>query len=160
MHSGAIDFLYISLMKLTSEIVINRPAKMIWDFINDPAYFSLWQKGYESTVQISGTPGVAGAKAQHVFMENGKKFIFTEEVLESSPEEHISVVLDHPVMTYAIKTSLIPNEDSTTVQMTNDVTLKAFSFKILAPFLKKNFLKRQDEDLKKLKSVLESKINP
>ncbi|MCA6073560.1 SRPBCC family protein [Fulvivirga sedimenti] len=144
-------------MKLISEIVINKPASQIWDFINNPAYFALWQKGYESTVQISGSPGVEGSTAQHVYIENGKKFTFTEEVLKTEPPESISVVLDHPVMSYAITTTLTPHQDITNVKMSNQVTLKAFSFKVLAPFLKKTFLKRQDEDLSRLKTVLESR---
>ena len=143
-------------MKLISSIQIEASPQKVWEIMNDPRLFSQWQKGYESTVQLKGEPGREGAKAQHVFLENGKKFTFEETVETSSPPAHITVTLDHPVMTYRIKTQLEESNAGTRVLIENLATMKAFSFKVLSPFLRKSFQKRQDEDLTRLKSLVES----
>ncbi|MEJ2006053.1 MAG: SRPBCC family protein [Cyclobacteriaceae bacterium] len=143
-------------MKLISSVEINKNRQSVWNLLNDPSLFPQWQKGYESTVQLSGSPGEEGARAQHVFNESGKKFTFTEEVLESQEPEKILVTLDSDVMTYRIETTLEELGEQTRVTMTAQTTMKAFSFKILSPFLSKSFQKRQDEDLRRFKELAES----
>ena len=143
-------------MNLISSIVVNRPRNMVWDLMNDARLFPLWQKGYESTVQIKGSPGEEGAQAQHVYKENGKEFMFTEEVLESMPPSRIKVLLESNVMSYEVETELKESSGGTEITMTNHAVMKAFSFRILSPLLRKSFQKRQDEDLVRLKKLAES----
>jgi len=146
-------------MKLISSINISQPRDVVWEIMNDPKLFSQWQKGYESTVILDGVPGQKGARARHIYMENGKKFRFSEEVLESTPPSNIIVTLDSDVMKYHIHTELNETDNGTIVSMKNDATMKAFSFRVLSPFLRKSFQKRQDEDLQRLKKLVESRTD-
>ncbi len=144
-------------MKLTSSILINQPVEKVWKYMNDTSCMKEWQQGYTATEQLSGTPATKGAKAKHTYTERGKPFIMTETVIESNPPTAIDIVLEHPMMDYSIATRLQEDSPSVTrVQMDSQVRMKAFSFKILKPLLKKPFQKRQDEDLMRLKNKLEN----
>ncbi len=129
---------------------------MVWDLMNDPRLFPMWQKGYESTVQIKGSPGEEGAQAQHIYKENGKEFTFTENVLESEPPGRIRITLESDVMSYETETVLNETDSSTQITMSSNAIMKAFSFRVLSPLLRKSFQKRQDEDLLRLKQLAES----
>jgi len=151
-------FEYLAPMKLTSSIQINRPVQEVWDFINDSKKMSEWQQGYTSTERLEGEPATKGARARHTYTERGRPFVMTETVLDSRPPYAIDIVLDHPTMDYHIATRL--REDThgaTRVQMDSEVKMKAFSFKVLKPLLKKPFQKRQDKDLERLKEIMEKK---
>ena len=143
-------------MKLTSSIRINKPVQEVWDYINDTDTMKDWQQGYTSTEQLEGEPATKGARAKHTYMERGKPFEMTETVLDSRPPYAIDIILEHPAMDYSIATRLREDvEGSTRVQMDSEVKMKAFSFKVLKPLLKKPFQKRQDKDLENLKKVME-----
>ncbi len=145
-------------MKLSSSIRIDRPVQEVWDYINDPETMSEWQQGYTSTEPLEGQPATKGARAKHTYTERGKPFVMTETVIDSRPPYAIDIVLEHPTMDYQIATRLREDTDgSTRIQMDSEVKMKAFSFKVLKPLLKKPFQKRQDKDLERLKNVMEKR---
>ncbi len=145
-------------MKLSSSVIIDRPIQEVWEFINDTSTMQEWQKGYTSTEVIEGKPAEKGSMAKHTYMERGKPFIMKETVIDSRPPHAIDILLEHPTMDYQISTRLRTEAENTTlVQMDSLVRMKAFSFKVLKPLLKKPFQKRQDGDLDRLKSSLEKR---
>jgi carbon monoxide dehydrogenase subunit G len=144
-------------MKISSGTTINQPLAKVWDFINDPQYMKDWQQGYSGTERISGQPLEKGAVAKHTYLERGKPFVMTETIVESNPPNEIDIILEHPTMAFALKTRLQEEgPNATRVSMENEIRFKAFSFKVLKPLLRGPFQKRQDEDLKRLKALLEN----
>ena len=143
-------------MKFDSSIAISGPAEKIWNLMTDPVYFSRWQEGYASTVQLEGRPGETGYKAQHVFTENNKKTIIREEVLESRPKEQLVVRKEHPAMTTEIAYRLQPGNGATALRADCSLVMKAFSFKVLSPFLRKPFQRQMQSELERLKAFIES----
>lgn len=124
--------------------------------MNDTRYMKDWQQGYSGTERISGEPLKKGAVAKHTYLERGKPFVMTETIIESNPPKEIDIILEHPTMTFSLKTTLnAEGANATRVTMENVIQFKAFSFKLLKPLLRGPFQKRQDEDLKRLKSRLE-----
>ncbi len=83
-------------MLIESRIIINKPVKMVWDFLNDPNNLKLWIAGFQKLEPVSGTPGTVGARARHYFKEKGKSVVLDEEITEVIPEKKFAIHLALP----------------------------------------------------------------
>ena len=154
--TAAIKIFVSFSMVLTSEIYIDKPADEVWEIMTDRSLFIKWQQGYESTVQISGQPGEAGSKSSHVYIDKNKKFTYQEELISVEPNKRIEQFRENPVLSSKIITSLQEKDTGTLLKMSSQVNFKAFSLKLFTPFLKNSFLIRQNDDLNRLKILVES----
>ena len=141
-------------MKIQTSVQIHTSPELIWAMITEPAMMVLWQKGYESSVMTKGEPGEVGSISHHVFKEKGKTVEVDEEILISVPFSNRSSRLSYPVMDQIIRYS-IEGESPSTVHCTIEFEMKAFSLRIMWPWIKKSFQEKLKSDLSELKTRLE-----
>ena len=144
-------------MLTQSTVIINRPIKEVWEFFKDPNNLKLWLGGFQRYEQVSGTPGTVGAKAKHYFIERGKELVLDEEIIEVIPEKKFLGILGSPMMVNTVTNYFNDfGNDQTGYSLSSDTQFKGFFWKQVGPLMKGEFKKRQENDLQKLKQVLES----
>jgi len=144
-------------MLTQSTVIINRPIKEVWDFFKDPNTLKLWLGGFQRYEQVSGTPGTVGAKAKHYFIERGKELVLDEEIIEVIPEKKFLGTLGSPMMVNTVTNYFNDlGNNKTEYSLSSDTQFKGFFWKQVGPLMKGEFKKRQQNDLQKLKQVLET----
>jgi len=144
-------------MLTQSTVIINRPIKEVWEFFIHPNNLKLWLGGFQRYEQVSGTPGTVGAKAKHYFIERGKELVLDEEIIEVIPEKKFPGILGSPMMVNTVTNYFNDfGNDQTEYSLSSDTQFKGFFWKQVGPLMKGEFKKRQENDLQKLKQVLES----
>ena len=144
-------------MLIESKVVINKPIKVVWEFLNDPDNLKLWIGGFQKVEPISGTPGTVGAKSKHYFKEKGKSVVLDEEITEVIPEKKFANTLSSSMMINTV-TSLLHDmgNDQTEYILSSDVKFISFLWKQIGPLMKGEFKKRQESDLQRLKQSIEN----
>jgi len=144
-------------MLTQSTVIIDRPIKEVWEFFKDPNNLKLWLGGFQRYEQVSGTPGTVGAKAKHYFIERGKELVLDEEIIEVIPEKKFLGTLGSPMMVNIVTNYFNDlGNNQTEYSLSSDTQFKGFFWKQVGPLMKGEFKKRQENDLQKLKQVLES----
>jgi uncharacterized protein YndB with AHSA1/START domain len=144
-------------MLTQSTVIINRPIKEVWEFFKDPNNLKLWLGGFQRYEQVSGTPGTVGAKAKHYFIERGKELVLDEEIIEVIPEKKFLGTLGSSMMVNTVTNYFNDlGNNKTEYSLSSDTQFKGFFWKQVGPLMKGEFKKRQENDLQKLKQVLES----
>ncbi len=144
-------------MLTQSTVIINRPIKEVWDFFKDPNTLKQWLGGFQRFEQVSGIPGTVGAKAKHYFLERGKELVLEEEIIEVIHEKKFLGTLGSPMMVNTVTNYFNDlGNNKTEYSLSSDTQFKGFFWKQIGPLMKGEFKKRQENDLQKLKQVLES----
>ena len=144
-------------MLTQSTVIIDRPIKEVWEFFKDPDNLKLWLGGFQRFEQVSGTPGTVGAKAKHYFLERGKELVLEEEIIEVISQKKFQGTLGSPMMVNTVTNYFNDlGNDQTECSLSSDTQFKGFFWKQVGPLMKGEFKKRQENDLQKLKQVLES----
>lgn len=143
-------------MQCTSTIVIQRPVDVVWNFFDTPDNMKLWLTGFVRFEHLTGIPGTVGATSRHVYEMNGKPFELIEEITVKEHHKAFHGILRNKMMISTIRTIFTDLGNGTTELMsTSDVTFQGL-MKLVAPFMKNGFQRRQDADLKKLKMSIEA----
>ena len=144
-------------MLTQTTVIINRPVKEVWAFFKNPDTLKLWLGGFQRFEQVSGTPGTVGAKAKHYFLEKGKDLVMDEEIIEVIPEKKFVGTLSSPMMVNTVTNYFNDlGNNQTEYSLSSDTQFKGFFWKQIGPLMKSEFKKRQENDLQRLKQVLEN----
>ena len=144
-------------MLTQSTVIINKPIREVWEFFKNPDNLRLWLGGFQRFEHISGTPGTAGAKAKHYFLERGKELVLDEEIIEVIQEKKFAGTLGSPMMVNTVTNYFNDlGNDQTEYSLSSDTQFKGFLWKQIGPLMKGEFKKRQEKDLQTLKQVLEN----
>ena len=144
-------------MLTQTTVIINRPIKEVWAFFKNPDTLKLWLGGFQRFEQVSGTPGTVGAKAKHYFLEKGKDLVMDEEIIEVIPEKKFVGTLSSPMMVNTVTNYFNDlGNNQTEYSLSSDTQFKGFFWKQIGPLMKSEFKKRQENDLQRLKQVLEN----
>ena len=145
-------------MLTQSTVIINKSIKEVWEFFKNPDNLKLWLGGFQRFEQVSGTPGTVGAKAKHYFIERGKELVLDEEIIEVIPEKKFLGTLGSPMMVNTVTNYFNDlGNNQTEYSLSSDTQFKGFLWKQIGPLMKGEFKKRQENDLRRLKQVLESR---
>src|SRR5688572_32491762 len=143
-------------MLTQTTVIINRPIKEVWEFFKDPNKLKLWLGGFQRFEQVSGIPGTVGAKAKHYFLDRGKELVLDEEIIEVIPEKKFLGTLGSPMMVNTVTNYFNDlGSSKTEYSLSSDTQFKGFFWKQVGPLMKGEFKKRQEQDLQRLKQVLE-----
>lgn len=143
-------------MTITTNIMIDKPLKYVWDFADDEKNCEKWLSGFQRWELISGEKGKVGQVADQYYTEKGREFTLRETLLAHTPMSHVQIGLYHKTMSSVIDMNFKPfSEHQTALECKCDIDLKGI-WRIMGPLMKKSFQKRQDGDFERLKSVCEA----
>jgi Polyketide cyclase / dehydrase and lipid transport len=138
-----------------SEIVIARPRSEVADFSADPGNAPAWYVNIKSAEWKSERVVRAGARVAFIAQFLGKRMTYTYEIAEFTPHERL--VMRTAEGPFPMETSYAwESVDSGHTRMTlrNRGEPKGFS-RLFAPFLERAMRRANNNDLARLKTLLE-----
>jgi len=145
-------------MLTQTTVIINKPIREVWEFFKNPGNLKLWLGGFLRFEQVSGTPGMVGAKAKHYFLEKGKELVMDEEIIDVILQKKFVGTLGSPMMVNTVTNYFNDlGNNKTEYSLSSDTQFKGFFWKQVGPLMKGEFKRRQENDLQRLKQVLESR---
>lgn len=142
-------------MQTQSTLTINRPIADVWNFLQDENNMKKWLSGFKRFERTAGQAGEVGACGKQYYEENDREIVIEEELTHFDPPYRWAGKLTNPHLDSTISYELTEYGDETELKVTNDITFKGLGMKMLQPFLKGSIQKKEDEDLARLKQVLE-----
>ena len=144
-------------MDIKSQTIIHKPVNEVWEYFTDPQNLKKWMGGLESVQPIKGEPGEEGSVSKHIVKERGQTIEMEVTIIDKNPPEKLSLELNHKDFKVKVVNLLEPvNDNSTTFITAADVKIKSFAYKLMVPVIKNELQKKQDEDLKRLKGLIEA----
>lgn len=145
------------MVKVSTEIIINRPIDIVADYSGNPDTAPEWYVNIKSANWETSKPLVVGSRVAFVAHFLGRKLSYTYEFIELIPRQRLVMRTAEgpfPMETAYTWTSIDDNTTKMTLQ--NKGTPTGFS-KLFAPFMATMMRKANTKDLKNLKKILESK---
>ena len=146
------------MRKLETTVTINKPAQVVWDYMNDPDNMSKWLDNFDHYEHVSGAPGEKGSKGRHYYNEKGREFIMDEEVIDEIEPEFIKLRLTSKPMDMIIENYFkSPAKDVTEYTAIAEFTRVSTFMKLMMTLFmsKKKAQAQHEEQIRKLKTLIE-----
>lgn len=136
-------------------VEIQRPVEEVFPWLDDSEKAIQWLGGLEEIQPITEGPNRVGAKAKHIYSENGRRFEMIEETLVYEPNRHVKLRGDSDAFTMTAEYTLTPHGESTVLELTSDAQFKRGLMRLLAPLFAGSSDRRVMKDLQRLKTLVE-----
>ena len=144
-------------MKFKLELPINKPRVDVWKGFDNAENIKKWQPTLVSFEPVSGTPGQPGAVSKLTYKEGNRDLILVEKITRRDEPKGFDGVYESEFADNAIRNTFIEQgKDQTLWVMETEFVFKTFLMKIMEPLMKKNFVKRTEEDMQRFKAMTES----
>lgn len=143
------------MISYTTTTEIKASVEQVYALLSDDTKVSLWLKGLVQLERISGSPGQVGFQGKYTFVENNRTVIFYEEITAVEPGRSFSTQMQSNGLTMEGHTTLADLGGSTRLRVQQKVKGKTFFMKLMIPFLKGMMRKRQAEDFRRFKQLVE-----
>jgi len=144
-------------MRIETTVEISKPPSEVYEFLMDEENLALWIKNFIKLERLEGLGGEIGSTARHIYNEKGKHIAFIEEIKVIEAPKLFESELRNENMSIAISKRLTPiGEDHTHLKVISDWTPKNLLHQFKLLFTKKKRVKRQEEDIQRLKEAIEA----
>ena len=143
-------------MKIETVVEIDKPPSEVYDFLMDEENLILWIKNFARFEHIDGEQGQVGSTSKYTYDENGKTVEFIEEIVVNEENELIEGILRNKSAEIKITNRLLETKKNyTQLTVTSDIHPKSFLYKVKVMFSKRKLVKRQNENINRLKKAVE-----
>lgn len=138
------------------DINIQRPAAEVFVWLDDSNRVKQWLPGLVDIQPITTGGNRVGARARHVYHENGRTFTMEEETLIYEPDRHVKIRGITDMFELTAEYRLTPTGSGTRLQFESTLTFRNVIFRLLSPLLMWGANKRTEQELQRLKALVES----
>ncbi|MFT5168400.1 MAG: putative membrane protein [Saprospiraceae bacterium] len=143
-------------MKVENTVEISKPPSDVYEFLVDEENLSLWIKNFIKLERLEGEEGEVGSTSKHIYNENGKTIEFIEEITAKETGKLFKGVLRNRQVEIKISNELfLLADNSTRLVVVSEFYPQNLIIKIVTFFSKKSIIKRQRDDLQRLKEAIE-----
>lgn len=144
-------------MKVETTVDISKPPSEVYEFLLEEENLALWIKDFIKLERLEGLSGEVGSKARHIYIEKSKQVSFIEEIKVVKSASLLESELRNEYMNILISNHLHQlEEDRTRLKVISVWTPQTLLHHIKLFFSKKKKIKRQQEDLQRLKDAIEA----
>ena len=146
-------------MGVTVDVTIRMecPVEAVMAILLDADSAPLWTTDLERMEVVRGTPFGAGSKAHMHYLQQGRRYVMEDELLEVVPNRYFKSHVSGEALSAIVETSLTPVEGATEVAIRWTGTGGPFVMRLLLPLLRRSIKKQALADLRKLKALAESR---
>ena len=147
------------MRKLETTVTINKPAKDVWEYMDNPDNLPKWLDTLERYEHVSGEMGQVGSKGRQHYIENGRPFVMEEEIVEVRKPEYMKMVLTSKPMDMVVENYFeSPDKNTTKFTAIAEFTrVSLFMRLMMALFMRSSKAQKQHEDqINKLKMLVEA----
>lgn len=138
-----------------TEVVIERPREVVAAFAGDPANAPRWYVNIKSVEWQTAPPLAVGSRLAFVARFLGRRLAYTYEIVELVPESRLVMrTAEGPFPMETTYTWELAGEGRTRMTLRNRGAPSGFS-KLLAPFMETAMRRANQQDLARLKGLLE-----
>jgi carbon monoxide dehydrogenase subunit G len=143
------------MSKASYSIEVKKPVEDVFKFLDDSELAKQWIGGLESIEPLTTGGNRVGAKAKHIYVEDGRKIEMIEETLIYEPNKRVKIkgVTDGFELLVDYRLHATPN--GTRIEQETEIHMKSLMMKILAPLINWSNRKRIAEDFARLKTLIE-----
>ena len=143
-------------MKVENTVEISKPPSEVYEFMMDEENMSLWIKNFIKLERLEGEEGEVGSTSKLTYNENGRTIEFIEEVTENAIGRTFKAIMRNRNMEIKLSNELfLLSDNNTRLVAISEIYPQTLLHKILTFFSKRSIIKRQDEDLQRLKEAIE-----
>lgn len=144
--------------KTEESVVIDRPIKEVWDFLDDPNNQTMWQSNVEKFEQVDDGPRQVGTKFRGVTRVAGQSVEWTAQTTEYDPPRANAFQSIEAPMSFRGATTLEPvGDDATRVTYRLEAdNFGGFFGKLADPIVNRMYSRDVKASLDNLKEILES----
>ncbi len=143
-------------MKIETVVEIDKPPSEVYDFLLDEENLILWLKNFVRLEHIDGDPGQVGSISKYIYDENGRTVEFVEEIITNKKNEFREVILRNKFIEINLSNKLKQTKkNNTRLTVTSELNPKSLFYKLTTYISKRRIMKRQAEDIGRLKNAIE-----
>jgi hypothetical protein len=144
-------------MNVTVEASIRMecPVEAVTAILLDADSAPLWTTDLERMEVVRGTPGGAGSKARMHYIQQGRRYVMEDELLEVVPNRYFKSHVSGEALSAIVETSLTPIGEATQVSIRWTGTGGPLVMRLLLPLLRRSIKRQALADLRKLKDLAE-----
>ena len=144
------------MAKYTAQIDIAQPVERVFAYLDDEKHATEWIGGLVSIEAITEGGNRVGAKAKHVYEENGRTIEMVEETLIYQPNKQVKIKGITDGFELTAQYTLEPIANGTRLHYESETTMHSLFMKLLSPIINASSKKRVETDLERLKRLLEA----
>lgn len=126
----------------------------------DPHKFSLWMQNFRHREPLGPLDGVPGALSRHEQQAQGRKIVFTEEILSVEAPDFFAVCLKSDDLDVESQFRFSPDKTGTALEVKESLRLKSWFMLGVSAFVRPISEKRLREDLDRLRELSMAETPP
>jgi uncharacterized protein YndB with AHSA1/START domain len=142
--------------RTTYSIEINRPVNDVFRYIDSAEHVTKWLSGLVKIIPITEGGNRVGARARHVYNENGRTFEMEEETLAYEPNHRVKIRAVGDAFELTAEYTLTAVGNRTRLDFETDLTFRNILLRLLGPLFGGSSKKRVEQDFQRLKALVES----
>ena len=139
-----------------SEITVNKSAKEAWAVLSDESKLPEWIEGYKRTELVSGTANTVGAVSKVYVEDQEQEMVMEETITKIKPYEHMAMTFTMDFMNMDYEVLLTEKDGKTRIKSKSTTVGNGAFAKSLISFMGNSMKAQEDENMNKLKNVIES----
>src|SRR5688572_15255775 len=141
--------------KASYSIEVKNPVEHVFKFLDDSDLAKQWIGGLESIEPLTAGGNRVGAKAKHIYVEDGRKIEMIEETLIYEPNKRVKIKGVTDGFELSVDYRLQATPTGTRIDYEAETHMTSLMMKILAPLINWSNRKRVAEDFARLKALVE-----
>jgi len=136
-------------------VEIDAPLELTFAEFNDPDNLPLWLTGFRKIEYLRGEENQPGSYYRLTMVEDGREIIMTEQIIASVENEHFAMTLESNMLVIEANYWFAPIGNITRVTANSEYAGKGPFWKSVLWFSKEEMRTRQQDDLRRLKVMVE-----
>ncbi len=139
-----------------AEVEIARPAAQVFPHLVSSDRRLRWMGALKRSEQVTDGPPALGTRFRDVFEDHGQRVDIDAEIVELEPNERVALRLTANPFEATVRQVLTERDGTTRLATTIDTEYKSALARIMAGTVTRHAQKQLEEDMERLKELLEN----